>query len=91
MEAGIDPERFWDMTFSEIQAAAEGHRSRIRWQATQTYMIVSCWAKDPISPNELFPGLFDDLLQESKQPWQIMQERVLAHNEDYQRNRGEPN
>ena len=76
------------MTVSEMQDVVEGHRNRARWQAVQTYMIVSCWSKDRISPNDLFPGLFDDLPGQ-KPDWMIFKERLLAHANDYKRIRGD--
>ena len=88
MEAGIHPDIFWDMTPAEIQGVIAGHRKRAQWQALQTYMIVSCWSKEPLSPSQLFPGLFDDI-QAPEQPWQIMKENLLAHRNDYKRNQGD--
>ena len=95
----MDPVQFWDMTFGDICAYVEGYRKRARWLAMQTYIsgvlqgasLRSAFDGTQFpSIQDVFPALFDDLPQtEQKQPWQIMQERIMAHSEDYKRNRGE--
>ena len=90
MEAGIDPVGFWNMTVTEIRCAVKGYNSRVKWQATLTYMsgvlhcasLRSAFDGTPFPDiHDVFPTLFDDIPEiEQKQPWQIMQENVLKHN-----------
>ncbi len=98
MEAGIDPLYFWSLTAGEILAIIKGYHERARWQALQTYTTGVLFGKclsaafgngSFPSIQKVFPALFDDLPLRQKQPWEIMKEQVLAHNEDYKRNRGD--
>jgi hypothetical protein len=89
MEAGVDPERFWELTPAEIAAQIGGYRRRAQFEAMQTYMLVSAWMKDPVSPQRLFPGLFDGMGKPSPaQDWKTVKARVMAHADDYKRNGG---
>ena len=95
MEAGIAPQQFWNMSAAEIQEAVEGYRKRMQWQAILTYILpglIGSALSDKHYPSiqKVFPQLFDDLPEPvSKPAWQIWKERVLAHREDYKRDRGD--
>lgn len=90
MAAGINPIAFWDMTIDEILCTIYGLRQHMKWQAYLVYQLPvlihgAIGGKMP-APQEAFPGLLEPPTP-PKPAWQIYKERVLAHSQDYLRNR----
>lgn len=99
MEAEIDPLRFWNLTYGEIADIIKGYHKRVQWQASLAYTIGALHGRALSAAfgsgsfptlREAFPSLFDDIPEPEEKPdWQIMQERIAAHANDWKRNGGE--
>jgi hypothetical protein len=102
MKCGISIWEYWELTYGEIALVIENHNEmemqRVREQATMNYIhahLVSLSVARLMDKNakyppihEVYSNLFEAPIEEKKEDWRIVKERMSRYAEAHNKKRG---